>query len=87
MSSPVLQGIQPTPPCTNDRPRKSVLFRIMPKYQSDDIILGNALEEIENVENLQNFKMPEFCHSYYKGKPVSMFQGATITGNVTISFS
>lgn len=53
----------------------------------DDIILGNALEEIENVENSQNFKMPEFCHSNYKGKPVSMFQGATITGNVTISFS
>lgn len=51
------------------------------------IILENALEEIENVENLQNFQMPELCHSNYKGKPVSMFQGATITGNVTITIS
>lgn len=39
------------------------------------------------VENLQNFQMPQLCHSNYKGKPVSMFQGATITGNVTITIS
>lgn len=51
------------------------------------IILENALEEIENVENLQNFQMPQLCHSNYKGKPVSMFQGATITGNVTVTIS
>lgn len=55
----------------------------------DDIIhvFGNALEKIEYIENLQNFKVPQFCHSNYKGKPLSMFHGATNTGNVTISFS
>lgn len=48
--------------------------------------LCNAQNEIENDENLQNFKVPQFCQSKYKGKPVFMFQGATIIGNVTISF-
>lgn len=35
---------------------------------------GNAQKEIENDENLQNFKVPQFCQSKYKGKPVLMFR-------------
>lgn len=49
-----------------------------------EIILGNAQKEIGNNEHLQDSLMPKFCQSNYKGKSVFMFQGTTITGNVTI---
>lgn len=32
-----------------------------------EIILGNAPKEIGNDENLQDFLMPQFCQSNYKG--------------------
>lgn len=49
-----------------------------------EIILGNAQKEIGNDEHLQDVLMPQLCQSNYKGKSVFMFQGTTITGNVTI---
>lgn len=49
-----------------------------------EIILGNAQKEIGNDENLRHFLMPQFCASNYKGRSAFMFQGTTITGNVTV---